>query len=180
MKQKAKLIMTIATVCLCITGVWLFLPSNYYVRRALTHFMPKIDQYSIFENRIIKAGNPQSWRHSDYYNQASIPEKYTGDFEELGTVAYVIIQNGELLFEQYWEGYSNTSKSNPFSVSKSIVSLAVGCAIDDGYILDIDQPVSDFFPQYKGYGGKILTIRHLLTMSAGVDFQESYSSIFSS
>ena len=169
----------VIVVFMCAAGIWIALPSNYFVRRALIHFLPKIDQYSIFENRIIEASNPRAWVHSEYYNKLSIPEKYNNNFEKLGTVAYVIIQNGELLFEQYWNEYSHQSHSNSFSVSKSIVSLAVGCAIDDGFIRDTNQPVSDFFPQFKGYNGKEMTLRHLLTMSAGVDFQESYSSVFS-
>lgn len=180
MKQKkTKWIIGIMTLCLCGAVIWLSLPSNYYLRRALTHLMPKIDQYPIFENRIIKAGDPQSWKLSEDYNKVSIPPKYIQDFEQLGTIAYVIIQNGELLFEQYWDDYSPQSHSNSFSVSKSIVSLAIGCAIDDGFIRDINQPVQDFFSQFKGYNGKNLTLRHLLTMSAGVDFQESYTSPFS-
>ena len=180
MKRKRALwIIAIIAAIVLISFIWLALPSNYYIRRALTHFSPTIDQYTIFENRIVKAGNPQSWQYAEYYNKLSIPWKYHDDFEKLGTVAYVIIQNGKLLFEQYWDDYSHQSHSNSFSVSKSIVSLAIGCAIDDGFIKDVDQPVSDFFPQFKGFDGKALTLRHLLTMSAGVDFQESYSSIFS-
>lgn len=163
----------------CCIGVFLALPSNYYLRRALTHFLPKIDQYPIFENRIVKAGDPSPWQQAKAYNTCSIPDKYLPVFNNLGTVAYVVIQDSTLLFEQYWEDYSPESHSNSFSMAKSIVSLAVGCAIDDGMIRDVDQPVSDFFPEFGGYNGKPLTIRHLLTMSAGVDFQEAYSSPFS-
>ena len=180
MKRKRALwVLAIAATLFFIIFVLLSLPSSYYIRKALTNFLPKIDQYTIFENRIVKAGDPQAWSYSEYYNGLYLPEKYNDDFEKLGTVAYVIIQNGKLLFEQYWDDHSYQSRSNSFSMSKSIVSLAIGCAIDDGSINDIDQPVSDFFSQFKGYGGKTLTLRHLLTMSAGVDFQESYSSIFS-
>ena len=153
-------------------GGYLALPSNYYLRRALIHLLPKIDQYPIFENRVVKAGSPRPWELSEAYNTKSIPERYLPRFEELGTVAYVIIQDNRLLFEQYWEDYSPESHSNSFSMAKSIVSLAIGCAIDDGFIRDVDQPVSDFFPEFKGYDGKALTLRHLLTMSAGVDFDE--------
>ena len=159
--------------------VWLFLPDNYYVRMTLIHQWPEIDQYTIFENRIVRAEDPHPWAMSAYYNNVSIPEQYLEDFDKYGTVAYIIIRNGELFFEQYWDDYSPQSRSNPFSAAKSIVSLAVGCAIDDGFIRDVNQPVSDFFPQFKGYNGKTLTLRHLLTMSAGFDFQESYSSVFS-
>ena len=52
-------------------------------------------------------------------------------------------------------------------MAKSIVSLVIGCAIDDGFIKNVDQPVSDFYPEFQGYNGKVLTLRHLLTMSAG-------------
>lgn len=163
----------------CLLGAFLLWPSNYYLRRALTHFLPKIDQYPIFENRIVEAGDPQPWKRAANYNTYSIPEKYLPVFEELETVAYVIVRDSQLLFEQYWDDFSPESYSNSFSMAKSIVSLAVGCAIDDGYIEGVDQPVGDFFPQFAGYNGKTLTLRHLLTMSAGVDFQEAYSSPFS-
>ncbi len=163
----------------CCIGGYLVLPSNYYLRRALTHLLPKIDQYPIFENRTVKAGDPQPWIQSEAYNTVSIPEKQLPVFEQLGTVAYVIIKDSTLLFEQYWEDYSPESHSNSFSMAKSIVSLAIGAAIDDGFIKDVDQPVSDFFPEFQGYNGKLLTLRHLLTMSAGVDFDEAYSSPFS-
>ena len=166
-------------LALCCIGGYLVLPSNYYLRRALIHLLPKIDQYPIFENRMVKAGNPQPWPESEAYNKLSVPEKFQPVFENLGTVAFVIIKDSTLLFEQYWEDYSPHSRSNSFSMAKSIVSLAIGCAIDDGFIKNVDQPVNDFYPEFKGYNGKALTLRHLLTMSAGVDFDEAYSSPFS-
>ncbi len=64
-------------------------------------------------------------------------------------------------------------------MAKSIVSLAIGCALDEGLIKSMDQLVADFFPQFTGYGGKTLTLHHLLTMSAGFDFDETYGNIFS-
>jgi CubicO group peptidase (beta-lactamase class C family) len=175
----AKGALVVMIVILFIAGIGLFWPSNYYIRRALVHLMPKIDQYPIFENRIVEAGDPQPWPFSEHYNKLSIPCKYTDDFNKYGTIAYLIIQNGTLLFEQYWENYSPQSHSNSFSMAKSIISFAIGCAIDDGVIKNTDQPVSDFFPQFGSYNGKPMTIRHLLTMSAGVDFQEAYTSLFS-
>ena len=68
--------------------------------------------------------------------------------------------------------------SNSFSMSKSIISLLIGCAITDGYIKNVDQPVSDFLPEWTSYDGKVLTIKDLLTMSAGVEWDESYNSLF--
>lgn len=45
-------------------GGYLTLPSNYYLRRALTHLLPKIDQSLIFENRVVQAGSPRPWELS--------------------------------------------------------------------------------------------------------------------
>lgn len=159
--------------------VFLILPSNYYLRRALVHLTPKIDQYPIFENRIVKADDPHPWETDAQYNQSDIPEHLQADFEKYGTVAFVVIKDNRLLFESYWGNYSSASLSNSFSMAKSIVALAVGCAIDDGAIRNVNQPVSDFIPEFPGYDGEVLRIKHLLSMSAGVDFEEAYTSPFS-
>ncbi|MDR2810303.1 MAG: beta-lactamase family protein [Tannerellaceae bacterium] len=174
-----KKILCVILALLCLAGGFLMLPGNYYLRQTVIHLFPKIDQYPIFENRTVEAGSPLPWEKAEKYGALSIPEEDQPLFRQYGTVAYVVIKDGKLLFESYWDDYSPQSLSNSFSMAKSIVSLAVGCAIEDGFIRGIDQPVSDFFPQFGAYDGKILTLRHLLTMSAGVDFDESYSSPFS-
>ena len=176
--MKKKIGISILAV-LCLIGGFLMLPSNYYLRQAIVHWYPTIDQYSIFENRTIEAGSPLPWEKAEKYNALSLPEHYLPAFEAYETTAFVVIKDGQLLFESYWEDYSPQSLSNSFSMAKSIVSLAVGCAIDEGLIRGTDQPVGDFFPQFGACNGKELTIRHLLTMSAGVDFRESYASPFS-
>jgi CubicO group peptidase (beta-lactamase class C family) len=163
----------------CLMGGFLMLPSNYYLRQVVVHLFPKIDQYSIFENRTVVAGSPLPWEKAAGYNTLSIAPEYLPQFERYGTVAFVVIKDGKLLFESYWEDYSPQSLSNSFSMAKSIVSLAIGCAVDDGFITSIDQPVSDFFPEFGAFDGTPLTLRHLLTMSAGMDFTEAYSSPFS-
>ncbi|WP_106829749.1 serine hydrolase domain-containing protein [Parabacteroides pacaensis] len=165
-------------VCGLLVG-FLAWPSNFYLRQAFIHFLPDIDDYKHFESRIVKANDPHPWKLASSYNTLHLSPGHLPVFEKLGTVAFVVIQDSAILFEQYWEGYDNRSLSNSFSMAKSILSLAIGCAIEDGFIKNTEQPVSDFFPQFKGYNGKVLTLRHLLTMSAGMDFDEAYSSPFS-
>jgi CubicO group peptidase (beta-lactamase class C family) len=164
-----------------IAGVvgFLFLPSNYYVHKALLHQMPKIDQYTIFENRTVKANNPQPWEYADDADEKQIAPGYDEDFAKYETVAFVVIQHNKVILEQYWNNYTPLSYSNSFSMSKSIISLLVGCAITDGYIKNVDQPVNDFLPEWTSFDGKNLTIKDLLTMSAGVEWDESHSSLFS-
>jgi CubicO group peptidase (beta-lactamase class C family) len=161
---------------LCLMAGYLALPSSYFMRRILIHTYPKIDQYPIFDNRTVEALSPQPWEKAEAYNTAGVADSMASAY---GTVAFVVVKDGKLLFESYWEEYSPQSLSNSFSMAKSIVSLAIGCAIGDGLISGTDQPVSDFFPAFGAFEGDTLRIRHLLTMSAGVDFDESYSSPFS-
>lgn len=139
---------------------------------------PSIDEYKIFPNREVRAGNHQPWIKSPQYNKSSIPASLEPKFKEMGTVAYVIIKNDSLVHEQYWDGYNENSVTNSFSMAKTFVSILTGIAIKDGFIESVDQPVGDFLPQFKEGDNSKITIKHLLTMSSGIDFDEDYVSPF--
>ncbi len=167
-------------IVVVISGIIIvFLPSNFYLRRALVHLQPKISQYTIFDNRIVHADDPQPWNFADNIESKTIATESEPEFKKYETVAFVVVQHKTIIFEQYWKNYSPLSLSNSFSMSKSLISLLIGCAIHDGQIKSVDQPVSDFLPEWTSFEGKPLTIKDLLTMSAGVDWDESYNSLFS-
>ena len=174
-----KIILNLIIILIAGVAIFLLIPSNYYVRRALVHFMPKIDQYSIFQNRVVKADDPHPWEFADDFENKKIAPEFDSDFKNYKTVAFIVIQHKKIILEQYWNNYTPLNMSNSFSMSKSIISLLIGCAITDGYIKNVDQPVSDFLPEWTSYDGKVLAIKDLLTMSAGVEWDESYSSLFS-
>ena len=150
-----------------------------YLKTALKYRTPDIDDYKIFENRTVKAGNYIPWEKADDYNQKNFTEETKKRLEEFEPVAFLIIQDKKIKYEKYWEGYNENSLSNSFSMAKSIISLLIGIAIDEGYIKSIDQQVGDFIPEYKNPPNDVLTIRDLLTMSSGLNWDESYSSPFS-
>ena len=66
-----------------------------------------------------------------------------------------------------------------FSVTKSIVSLLVGIAIDEGYIKSIEESIANYLPVFNREREKKITIKNLLTMSSGLSWDEAYSSLFS-
>ncbi len=175
-----KIIFPAIAALIAAIAVFLLWPGNYYVHRALLHTYPKIDQYPIFENRVVRAGDPCPPTYTPGANGRKIDTCFEKDFEKYGTVAFLVLKNGKIHAEQYWDNYGATSHSNSFSMAKSIVSLLTGCAIADGYIQSVEQPVSDFLPEWDTFEGQPLLIRHLLTMSAGVKWNESSSSLFSS
>ena len=169
------------TFAVIVCGLLAFLafPSNTYLRKALRYGTPDIDDYRIFANRTVKAGNPQPWRISEEYNRASIPADRLPYFEQFATVAYLVVRDTAIVYEQYWDGYGAQSLSNSFSVAKSIVALLAGIARDEGKIASFDQPAAGYYPPYTVDSRKEITIKDVLTMSAGLDWNEAYSSPFS-
>ena len=152
--------------------------NSCFFGKALIYQKANIDDYKIFHNRTIKAGDYQAWEKDKNYNKFKINKKYIPDFDKYKTVAYVIIKDNKLLHEQYWLGYNENSLSNSFSMAKSFVSLLVGFAIDDGKIKSINQKVSDFIPEYSKGDNAKLTIKNVITMSTGLNWKESYGSPF--
>lgn len=159
--------------------IFLAIPRNHYIVRALIYQLPNIDDYKIFENRKIPMGDTQKWRVADKYNSYNFSPDQLSYFDSYKTVAYLVVKDTMLLSETYWGGYDKDSYSNSFSASKSIVSMLIGCAIQDGLIRSIDQPLGDFIPEYKVGDRSRLTLRNLLTMSSNLSWDESYSSLFS-
>src|SRR5690554_2683796 len=84
----------------------------------------------------------------------------------------LISQHGEMVYERYFNGRTASQAANLKSASKSIISALIGIALDHGYLDDIDQPLSDFFPEYADteLSERLATIkvRNLLTMQAGL------------
>ena len=80
------------------------------------------------------------------------------------------VKNGSVVFNDCWRGYKTTDAVNVMSVTKSVMALLIGIAIDKGYIRSGDQKVIDFFPDYSVKRGEktiyLVTLRHLLTMTA--------------
>jgi CubicO group peptidase (beta-lactamase class C family) len=102
--------------------------------------------------------------------------------------AVVIVRHGKLVFEQYFAGYDErwdvsgqydhdaTTRHDMRSASKSVISLLIGIAIDRKLIAGVDEPVVKFFPEFsalKTPGWDGITLRHLLTMSSGIKWNEN-------
>ena len=94
-------------------------------------------------------------------------EKFLADTD---TTAFLVIRDDALLYEEYFNGYDHESTQTSFSVAKSFVSALVGIAIQEGYIGSIDDPITTYIPELKGPGMNKITIRHLLTMSSGLEY----------
>lgn len=138
------------------------------------HITAHIDDHKFFDNRKIEAGKAQPWPRHKEYNKFSLTKTLQERNEEAGTIAFLIVKNDSIWYEEYAEEYGPHSLTNSFSVAKSLVAALLGKAIFDGHIKSLDQPVADFFPQFD----KKLTLRHLVTMSSGLNWDEDYYNPF--
>ena len=168
-------IIFIAELLLVFTG-------NLYVNKVLAMTImvgktgPDIDELELFSKREIANNEPQPWKISSQFNKQKIREESLGKFAQYKTVAFLVVKNDSILHEEYWEGYNDHSLVNSFSMAKSINSILIGCALKDGMIKSLDEPVGNYLDEFKQGEKSKITIKHLLTMSSGIDFKEEYVS----
>ena len=138
-----------------------------------------IEDYQIFPNLTVKASTPQPWGLANNYNKPSLEPALLKTIESFGPVAFLVLQDGKIVYERYWEGHSQNSYSASFSMAKSIVGMLVGIALEEGKIKSLDQPIADFIPDFRVAAKAKITFRHMLTMTSGLDWDEAYTSPFS-
>jgi len=137
-----------------------------------------LSDYKYFDNRIIESSPvAEPWAKHNKYNTIEETEELAAINKDRRTKAFLVIKNDSIVFEKYFDGYSESSKSNSFSMTKSITVTLLGKAIMDGKIKSLDQPVGDFFDEYKTGLGAELTVGNLASMSSGMKWNEKYYSI---
>lgn len=146
----------------------------------LSVIKPKIDEKQI----AIQSIKPNSgWKTSkDSYDKEKIRELNRKIAENLykEITSIVVIKNGELLIEEYFNGATRETLNDTRSVGKSFASALMGMAIKDGYIKNENQTLRDFYDltKFANYSAKKdnVTIKSLLTMSSGFDADDNNES----
>ena len=157
-----------------------FLVMPTYVREALIHWYPDIsDTYLFHSHTVNKADSCWEWAQAKDYNCYRMTEEENAYLEKYGTVSFLVIQNDSILYEEYRDGWTPETLSNIFSATKSIVGLLIGIAHDEGYIESLDDQVSKYLPEFKNGDRDKITIRNLLTMSSGLNWDEAYTALIS-
>jgi len=136
---------------------------------------PDIDDMPFFDVRKVAATNPITLNVSEFYNEMELMPEDQLWSDSMGTTALLVFRSDSILFERYWEG-GEQALSNSFSMAKSITSILIGQAVEEGFIRSIDDKVGDYLGAYQSGMDTLLTIRHLLDMTSGIPFGESYSS----
>jgi CubicO group peptidase (beta-lactamase class C family) len=161
------------------TGL-LLLPSCKLGRFVFYNFAD-IKDYKIFPARVAHTDSMQfkfyRTEQGRFPKTATDEKNRTLDFdtylEKHKTVAFLIIKNDTVQYEKYFKNYDTASIIPSFSVGKSVLSILIGCAIDDGLITSDTDRVLKYVP-YLHKGFENVTVRDLIQMTSGVYFNESY------
>ena len=180
-----KIVLTI--LCLPILGaVALIVTGNSYIFTAIErtylqgNTTANINDYPAFKTHQITTNVADELPKSSDYNKSALNQELLDAADQYGTAAYLVIKDGVVLSEHYFNGYDKRSKTNSFSMAKTVVTLLIGIAIEEGYIQSLEQKLTDFLPEFADDPlASNATIEQLSLMNSGYEWTEHYYSPFS-
>jgi CubicO group peptidase (beta-lactamase class C family) len=100
--------------------------------------------------------------------------------EEGGAQAFIVVQDDQILYENYFNGAERDTLLTSFSAAKSYVTALIGIAVTEGYIDSIDDPITNYLPELAERDVRFndITIRHLMLMAAGMEYEEMRPALF--
>ncbi|CAI8356699.1 MAG: 6-aminohexanoate-dimer hydrolase [Owenweeksia sp. TMED14] len=174
MKRIIKTFITLAILLFLVNTSWYsYIFKGIYATYLQGNTTANIFDGTSFKKGKISAQNPTPW-------PVKIDSRFTPSLElsqvlsTIETGAFLIFDNDTLRHEQYNNKVSQESKTNSFSMSKSIVAILVQIAIQDGEIKGWDEPVINLIPELNGPGRELLTLANLAGMTANIDWDENY------
>ena len=178
----------IVILAILVLAIVLYSPNIYKLYKLATLYNEKsIAKNFISINKIFDTSNPISASEKPFVFEKEdfeLPDSYEFEGEQLNllegldhfhTDGLIILHDGKMLFEKYWNGNTKDSKHIAFSVSKSYLSALFGIAIEEGLIKSIDDNVSIYLDDFEGTGYEDVKIKNLLQMSSGIEFNEDYA-----
>lgn len=171
--------MWLLTAVAAIVVVWAIAIGPVSVWRVLTHGTTTVWDHLEYPGRQLSASpDPIPWKVDDQ-NSSTSRVSVDGsevDLDQLlsgtGTLAWVIVSSGVIVDEWYSPEHGPAETSMVFSVTKSITSLLVGAAVEDGLIDSVDDPVTRYLPELSSRGGDSVSIEALLRMDSGLRYAE--------
>jgi len=97
--------------------------------------------------------------------------------ERTDTTGLLLIKDGVIIFEKYYNGNEKSTRWISMSVAKSFVSFLIGVALEEGKIADLQDPVEMYAPNLKGSGYESVSLKNVLQMSSGIRFTEDYGDL---
>jgi CubicO group peptidase (beta-lactamase class C family) len=167
-------LLVLAALAIQISGhgyFWKALAATYLQGYSTAH----IDDAGNFSQRKISTAQPIPWEKDAAYNREAVNAATLSYLQRYGSAAFIVAKNGKLLHETYFSPYTENSRTNSFSIAKTVTTMQVGMAIQQGLIPSFDAPITQLLPEFKGntWGSKA-TISQVSAMKSGHDWTEKY------
>ena len=94
---------------------------------------------------------------------------------DTATQALIVSHNGNIVLEQYGKGYGETDFVTSQSIAKAFYAVLFGVAIEKGLLENLDEPISNYLPEWNNDKRGEITIRNLLEMKSGLYRSESWN-----
>ncbi len=133
----------------------------------------------LFAHDLPVAGEPHIWPENLQALPATVtingqPQNLQAFLKETDTTALLVIKDGIILFEDYYLGTGRDDQRISWSMAKSYLSSIFGVAVSEGLIDSLDDPVEKYVSDLKGTAYEGASIRNVLNMASGVEFNEDY------
>lgn len=125
-------------------------------------------------HEVIAAAEPRALPEGEPLNEAQA-KAMRSFMEDTNAAGVMVLQDGKKRFEEYRLGFGPDQRWTSFSVAKSFTSTLLGAAIHDGFIADIDQPVTAYVPAMAGTAYEGVTVKQIAQMTSGVAWNEDYA-----
>ncbi|MCW5907771.1 MAG: serine hydrolase [Chitinophagales bacterium] len=184
MKKLLKILAGIILALALLTVIAYATGNSYLMKGLWASYLHGYNSASIgdarfFETRTVDVADGSEWPISENYNKTTLSNELKNMLENIHTVAFLIVKNDSIMSEHYWDEYSFTSRSNSFSMAKSITTMLTQIAIQKGLLESWNQKVKTLLPDLKGEHADELELWHLSTMSSGLLWDEKYKDPFS-
>jgi CubicO group peptidase (beta-lactamase class C family) len=182
------LLMVIAALGIVVAGIYVWALASTDTSLAARGILwggSKFDDWKRFPSREVKASDQPyifATEESEILDDFTIDNtQFETYLEESNTTAFIVLHNDTLLYEGYFNGSNREAIQASLSVAKSFASTLIGIAIDEGFISNLDEPVTAYIPELlerdQRFGN--ITLRHLIMMSSGIRFEREGSNPFS-
>lgn len=134
----------------------------------------------LFANRVVRRGSqarelPRGHEIAPRYRVDGREHDVASFMDRNVIVGLLVIHDGKVVLERYGLGLQEHDRWSTMSTVKSMTAMLVGAAVQDGAIPSIDEPLTRYLPELAGSAYEGVTLRHVLTMSSGVRWNEDYA-----
>jgi CubicO group peptidase (beta-lactamase class C family) len=189
MKILIRILLVLAGLFLLALVIAMLVYPPQYVLRVLAWQESDAFDWKKFPNHPLEA-SPERFHFAEtpdprvatLFADLAVVENWDRFLEENQTQAFIVIQDGNVLYEKYFNDTQRDSIVTSFSMAKSFTSALIGIAIDEGSIQSDDDPITKYLPELFERDPRFeqITIRHLLLMSSGLEYKESRPFLFNS